>query len=70
MPHTASRTRRLLRVQDLADHLGVSRTTIWRWAKAGHLPPARLIGSGSRPLHGWLAEEIDAWLESAPYKAP
>jgi predicted DNA-binding transcriptional regulator AlpA len=58
-----------IRVQGLSALLGISRTTIWRWEKEGHLPPARIIGGGeTRPIHGWLRSEINEWLNSTPIR--
>lgn len=50
--------KRTYRIADLITNLGVSRTTIWRWVRAGILPPP--IRLGSTPI--WPAEVIDALL--------
>jgi len=42
---------------NLAERYGVSRPTIWRWAKAGRLPaPVQLSPGCTR----WIADEISA----------
>jgi len=52
---------RLIRSADLAEQLGVSRTTLWRMTKDGTFPaPVRLTAG----IKGWLPSEVDAWLET------
>lgn len=57
MPGGLSRTR-IVRRKELAEILGVSEVTVWRWHRQGLLPPKRRIGPNSV---GWLASEIDEW---------
>ena len=45
---------RLYRVGALADLLGVSMVTVWRWTKAGILPPPTAIGG----IRGWTEEVV------------
>ena len=46
-----------LRDTDLADRYAVCRSTIWRWARNGHLPaPIQLGESCTR----WRLEDIEA----------
>ena len=54
---------RVLRPADLARRLGVSRTTLWRWERSGHLPRRREIGPNTA---GWPEAEIREWLEARP----
>ena len=54
---------RVLRVKELKDLLGVSRSTIWRWRRQGVLPPSRQFGPN---VVGWLEEEINEWRNSRP----
>lgn len=49
----------LPKVQEVAG--GKSRATIWRWVRAGLFPKPRRIGPNSI---GWLASEINAWVEA------
>lgn len=51
-------TSRVVRPGELAERLGVSRVTLWRWERAGELPPKRRIGPN---VVGWLQSEIDEW---------
>jgi excisionase family DNA binding protein len=49
----------LLRVEDLAEVLGVSRATLYRWlARGGALPPSRRLG-GRRV---WARPHVVRWL--------
>ena len=43
--------------RDLAARYGVSRVTVWRWTRAGHLPAPRKIGPNTSR---WSADEIEA----------
>jgi predicted DNA-binding transcriptional regulator AlpA len=56
-------TMKILRTNEVAEMLGISRVTLWRWARGGHLPPKRRIGPN---VVGWVEAEILAWLESRP----
>lgn len=53
----------IYRPADLAEVLGVGRTTIYRMEKRGELPPRRKISSGTR---GWPRAEIEEWLDNRP----
>ena len=37
----------LLTIQEVADYLRLSRTTVWRWCKSGELPASK-VGRGWR----------------------
>ena len=43
--------------KDLAERYGISRMSVWRWSRAGHLPAPRKIGPNTTR---WAAEEIEA----------
>ncbi len=50
-------------IQDIqvANQLGVSRATIWRWVKLGYFPkPVKLSAGCTR----WRIEDVDNWAES------
>jgi len=49
---------RILRANELAKKLGVSRVTLWRWERSGLLPSKAQIGPNTV---GWLESEIDDW---------
>ena len=54
---------RFLRTNEVAEMLGVTRATIWRWEKSGHLPPRRQLGPN---VVGWLEEELQQYADSRP----
>lgn len=66
MDEPASRLR-ILRTNEVAEMLGISRVTLWRWARRGLLPPKRIIGPNTV---GWVEAEILTWLESRPLVSP
>lgn len=51
----------ILRTPKVQERLGVTRTTLWRWVKAGRFPKPVQLGPQAV---GWLEHEIDAWLEA------
>jgi prophage regulatory protein len=59
---------RVLRIEEVSDRLGISRTTLWRWCREGHFPKARCLGSprSPRPLRGWLESEVREWMDQRP----
>jgi prophage regulatory protein len=54
---------RFIRQPEVEQLTGLSRTTIWRRERVGQFPPRRALGGG---LTGWLASEVQAWIESRP----
>ncbi len=54
-------TARQLRVYELAEMLGVSVQTVWRWDKQGRIPKGRRL---SPAITVWGSDVIDAWLHS------
>ena len=51
----------ILRVRAVAERIGISTPTVWRWAKNDpNFPQAIKISAG---ITGWVAGEIDAYLE-------
>lgn len=55
--------RMLLRPGQLAQELGVSTTTLWRWRKDGDNNFPRPVNLGPRFI-GWEREVVEAWLNS------
>ncbi|WP_374726398.1 helix-turn-helix transcriptional regulator [Aeromonas salmonicida] len=55
----------IIRPTQLAQELGVSKTTLWRWCRQGFLP--RPINLGPR-LVGWERAAINKWIESKKNK--
>lgn len=54
-------SRRLLKIQDVMDETGLSRTSVWRIIKSGQLVKVK-IGSTARIT----AESYNAWLKNLP----
>lgn len=52
---------RLLRWPEVQRRIGASRSTVWRWERAGLFP--RRVVTGPRCV-GWLEGEIETWLGS------
>jgi len=48
---------RYYRAQQLADSLGITRSTVWRWAASGKLPKAIHL---SRRVTVWDADQVEA----------
>lgn len=53
-------TDRYLKVTEVAEMLGVSRSTIWRWRKVGFLPTAYKINDR---MIRWKEDDIKDWVE-------
>lgn len=51
---------RIIRPRALADRLGVSVVSLWRWRRNGDLPEPIRISAGTV---GWREAEIVAWLD-------
>lgn len=52
---------RVLRKREVADRLGVSIMTIWRWEKSNDFPKRVQLGLSSV---GYLEDEVEAWLHA------
>ena len=52
---------RVLRLREVLDRVGLSKSTLWRLIKAGQFP--KPISLGPRAV-GWIEEEIDQWISS------
>ncbi len=63
----ATRSRELLRIDEAAERLNVSRASVYRWINQGRLPAVQLGGPGA-PVRV-PADELDAWLHSPPEAA-
>ena len=50
---------RVLRLCEVTEMLGVSKSTIYNWIKEGEFPPGLLLGPKTR---GWLNQDIENWL--------
>ncbi len=54
---------RMLRAPEVMARTGLSRSTIWRWVRAGTFPAPVELGVNSI---GWPAAAITEWLENCP----
>ena len=52
---------RILRLPDVKNRTGLSRSTIYALVKNGHFP--KYISLGVRSV-GWLESEVEAWIEA------
>lgn len=57
---------RILTRSEVIQRTGLSRSTIQRMERRGEFPPRRQV---SRSRVGWLASDIDSWLQSRPAAA-
>ncbi|WP_082833092.1 AlpA family phage regulatory protein [Geobacter anodireducens] len=54
---------RMIRLPEILNLTGVSRSTIWRWIKAGNFPrPVRM----SPGTIGWRSSDVLGWIDSLP----
>lgn len=54
---------RLLRVDEVTDRTGLSRTTLWRKERAGEFPQRVKLGPNAV---AWREEEVEEWIASRP----
>ena len=52
-----------LRIDEVVERVGLSKSTLWRLERANEFPARRQI---SRGAVGWLDEEVEAWMRSRP----
>jgi excisionase family DNA binding protein len=52
----------LLSVRQVAQRLGLSVRTVWKWSKVGHLPAPVRLGNNGRTVR-WKAEEIEKFIK-------
>ena len=52
---------KVIRLDEVAELTGLSRTTIWRKCRAGEFPARIKLGSHSV---GWFLHEVEGWLQS------
>jgi prophage regulatory protein len=58
--------KQVLRVKDVVEEYGLSRTSIWRKERTGSFPKRVRLGAGRAV--GWLRSDLEEWLQSL--KAP
>ena len=54
---------KVLRVRAVCELLGVSRTTLWRWERAGQFVSRRQLGPG---VVGYIDDDVTTWLSARP----
>jgi prophage regulatory protein len=54
---------KILRLQQVQDKTGLSRTVIYERVAQGDLPKPIKLGAGAR-ASGWLESEINGWIEA------
>ena len=52
---------RILSRREVAWHLDIGLTTLWRLVRAGHFPPAMRVSPGRV---GWRASTVEAWMDA------
>ena len=55
--------RQIIRLKDVIELVGLSKTTIWRRTRAGEFPPALRLGGQQTRAVGWKVTDVEAWLE-------
>ena len=55
----------MMTVKEVAEALGVSERSVWRWSATGILPPGIKIGASVR----WREETIEQWLAKQEQQA-
>ena len=55
-------TERIIRVNELAERLSVTRQCIWEWEKEGKIPPRFKLTDNGRAA-GWLSSDIYKWMQ-------
>ena len=54
--------KQVLRVKDVVEEYGLSRTSIWRKERSGSFPQHVRLGAGRAV--GWLRSDLEEWLQS------
>lgn len=57
--------KKIIRANELAQLLGISNTTLWRWRRSNAVPQPIYLGPR---MIGWRVEDINSWLENASAK--
>lgn len=58
------RGRRMMRMPEVMEATGLSRTTIWRRERDGSFPPAIRLGGEHTRAVGWREQDIYDWIDS------
>lgn len=60
---------RVVRITEVCELTGLSRTTIWRRINDGSFPPSMPLGPEGTRAKGWRYSDIQAWIEALPTAA-
>ena len=55
---------RIMRIPEVTEVTGLSKTTIWRRVKSGDFPAPLRLGSLSTRSVGWRFSDVQTWLDS------
>ena len=55
---------RVVRVAEVCELTGLSRTTIWRRVNDGSFPPSRPLGPEGTRARGWRYSDIQTWIDA------
>ena len=61
MERNTGKPARILRWPEVEARTGLSRSTIYRWRRAGRFPPAVVMGARTV---GWIESDVDAWIRA------
>jgi prophage regulatory protein len=56
---------RYLRAPEVANRLGISKSTLWKWTDEGRFPKPALVGPNVR---AWRDDVVAAWMRKRPIK--
>ena len=59
-------TERVLRIKEVVERTGLSRSTLDRLVKSGDFPEARQLGRKGSRAKGWLLSEVEDWIVNRP----
>ena len=60
---------RILRIEEVLDMTGLSRSSLYRRIDDGTFPAPLLLGGDTSRAVGWLESEVIAWIASRPRAA-
>lgn len=61
-------TDRIMRLDEVAEHVGVHKSTILRWEKAGEFPPRIELSDAEGGVVGWRKSTVEKWLSDRAHK--
>ena len=60
---------RVVRIVEVCELTGLSRTTIWRRINDGSFPPSIPLGPQGTRARGWRYSDVQAWIDALPTAA-